>query len=623
METTNIIELLEKNPLANLSQKYNNKFLNRITESFTEFEQNYFVTSFYCYLSYDRNTDFVIDFDRVWKYLDFSQKSNAERLLEKYFMLDRDYKYSRSCKRELNDDIPNLENPVSDSKKGQNGGQNIKKIFLTVTTFKLFCLRSHTRKAFEVNQYFVKMEEIFQDVVEEETIELREQLLEKELLLKRVTEKAEIEKEMLKREKEKAVESAIMQQFQRNTECIYFGTIENTNDEGETLIKFGQTNDLGRRVNDHRKMYKNFVLVNAFRVHNKVEVENLMKAHPEFKSRIRFIDVNGKIKTELISYDETIFTLVHISNLIMEIVHSKAYSVENYNRLLKENEDLLRANVSIDDQVSGKSNLESIVTKVVVEREELKEKLEEYQKKEQMMNESDSLPDDKHNRKFRLFVENICIVLPSATELSVNLEGRYRLWSQERPTKEVFHALKKYLDTKFRPKRIEGHHGYVGIKLKTVEYKKKSESGTSDVETFIFERCQFGDCGKILNSVLFTEYQKWKLSIGKELKENDMKDIKDYLDSSPYALKATVWTDQGSNQGYYGLCLKTSVEKPKIPSSTGKKVEKRDQDNNILGRWDTIAQAALAENMSTAKMSRSVKGKTMYGDCYYCVADSV
>ena len=82
------------------------------------------------------------------------------------------------------------------------------------------------------------------------------------------------------------------------------------------------------------------------------------------------------------------------------------------------------------------------------------------------------LPEDEINKKFNEFVNEICIVRPDVQELSVNLEGRYRLWSKVKPTKEVFHALKNYLDTRFKPKRIDGNHGYIGIKLKLVEYKK-------------------------------------------------------------------------------------------------------------------------------------------------------
>jgi hypothetical protein len=219
-------------------------------------------------------------------------------------------------------------------------------------------------------------------------------------------------------------------------------------------------------------------------------------------------------------------------------------------------------------------------------------------------------------KKFNDFVNDICIVRPDVEEISVNMEGRYRLWSQVKPTKEVFHALKNYLDIRFKPKRIQGNHGYIGIKLKNVEYKKREIN--SDIQNFVFQVCQFSDCGKVLNSVLLKEYQKWKLAVNKSVSDNDMKEIKEYLNSSPYALKATVWTEHGNNEGYYGLSLKENEYKPKLISSTGKKVEKKlVSTNDILGTWDSIAKAAVAENISAAKMSRSIKNKVIFGDYYY------
>ena len=77
MSEINIIELIEKNPITKLSPKYNCKFINKIKEYFDDFEKNLFASSFYCYLNYDKNLDFVIDLDDVWKFLDFSKKSNA------------------------------------------------------------------------------------------------------------------------------------------------------------------------------------------------------------------------------------------------------------------------------------------------------------------------------------------------------------------------------------------------------------------------------------------------------------------------------------------------------------------------------------------------------------------
>ena len=44
------IELIENNPITKLSNAYNNRFLNKIKETFSNFEQKLFISSFYCYL---------------------------------------------------------------------------------------------------------------------------------------------------------------------------------------------------------------------------------------------------------------------------------------------------------------------------------------------------------------------------------------------------------------------------------------------------------------------------------------------------------------------------------------------------------------------------------------------
>jgi hypothetical protein len=90
-----------------------------------------------------------------------------------------------------------------------------------------------------------------------------------------------------------------------------------------------------------------------------------------------------------------------------------------------------------------------------------------------------------------------------------------------------------------------------------------------------------------------------------------------------------------SNEGYYGVGLRESYTELKQTaiqeqganpiigvqlSTTGKKVEKRlVNSNQILKTWNTIAKAAAEEGFSTAKMSRSVKDKTVFSDYYYCL----
>jgi hypothetical protein len=614
METLNIVDLIEKNPISKLSDTYNNKLLTKIKANFNEMEQQLFISSFYCYLNYHPSNDFVIDLDHVWKWLGFSTKQKSLLLLEKNFTLNIDYK------KLLNQEVE------QEFKEKKHGGHNKEIYMLNIKTFKLFCIKADTIKAREIHGYYIKLEEILQEIVEEETNELKLQLEKKDNIILEIKQTTEEEKCTIKnnliKEKQRAVENAIIIQFPVNTECIYFGTIDNSNDLCEKLIKFGHTNDLGTRILDHRKKYNNFILVNAFRVQNKVEIENLIKQYPKIKKQIRNIEINGKTKTEIIAYDLTNFTIEKLTKHIKDIIHSKTYSIDNFNKVLKENEELLNDNNRLKDIV--KKN-ELLLNEKTLEINELREKLKEQQKVIESVNIDNQsvyqnvlLPEDELNKKFNEFVNSICIVRPDVEELSVNLEGRYRLWSQLKPSKEVFHALKNYLDTRFKPKRIQGNHGYLGIKVKTVEYKKTQENST--VETFIFQVCKFSDTGKILNSVLLREYNKWKISVGKELSENDMKEIKEYLNSSHYALKATVWTDEGNNEGYYGLSLKQNETNPKIISSTGKKVYKREKDtDNLLATWDTIAKAAVSECISTAKMSRCVKNKIIINDYYYSV----
>ena len=615
MQELNIIDLIEKNPITKLSNTYNNKLLKKIQQNFTENEQHLFVSSFYCYLNYDKNIDFVVDLDDIWRWLGFNQKVKALSLLEKHFTNNMDYKF------DLQFGKTDLETVIK-----QNGGQNIKKYFLTIKCFKSLCLKAQTKKASEIHEYYMKLEETLHEIVEEETNELKLQLEQKDNIIMEIKQTTEQEKQLLlkntKKEKQRAVEQAIIIQFPVNTECIYFGTIDNTNEAGEKLIKFGHTNDLSTRILDHRKKYDNFILVNAFRVQNKVEIENLIKTYPKIKRQIRSIEVNGKNKTEIIAYDATNFTIERLTKHIKDIINSKTYSIDNFNRIIKENEELENEHKNLKEQ---NKNNELLITKKNVEINELREKMEIQQKIiDSFKNDNQSvyqnvlLPEDELNTKFNEFVKSVCIVRPDVEELSVNLEGRYRLWSQVKPTKEIFHALKNYLDTRFKPKRIQGNHGYVGIKLRNVEYKKSQENST--IETFIFQVCQFSDSGKILNSTLLKEYQKWKLSVDKEPTENDMKEIKEYLNASPHALKATIWIDDGSNEGYYGISLKQQEYKPKLISSTGKKVYKREKDtDHVLATWDTIAKAAEIENISASKMSRYIKNKNIINDYYYSV----
>ena len=346
----NIVELIESNPITKLSSTYNGKLLTKIQEKFNGFEQQLFVSSFYCYLNCDPKNDFIIDLDNVWKWLGFKQKVNAKVLLEKVFMIEKDYiilirpSAEQKCHDHTDESTNNnLHNQSSvllllQQKQSTNtrGGHNKEIIMLTVKTFKAFCMKAGTKKADEIHEYYLKMEETLHDVIKEESDELKIQLDH----AKKMIETAAVQNE---KKNEQLVEETLLLQFPINTQCIYYGRIDNRSLgqaprlHNEQLIKFGQSNNLSDRVAVHRKTFDNFRLVAAFKVKNKIEIENCMKKHPVLQKRIRSLTINDLNYRELLAIDSDKFTIERIDDYIKEIIKDNEYNIENYKQLLEKN----------------------------------------------------------------------------------------------------------------------------------------------------------------------------------------------------------------------------------------------------------------------------------------------
>ena len=313
MDPFNIVDLIENNPITKLSTTYQNKLLTKIKAKFTETEQQLFVASFYGFLKYDSNTDFVIDLDDVWKWLDFSTKQKSKMLLEAQFVKDKDY--------------ITLLNPQVKQSDNTRGGHNKEIIMLNVATFKRFCLKAGTKKADEIHDYYIKLEETLHEVVQEESTELKTQLEQKTILLEKTEKTAE-----------KIREKTLVEQFGRNTQCVYYGSIDNVSDTNERLLKFGNSNNLAARVSQHKETYSNFRLLNAFKVDNKLQVENEMKEHPLFAERQRTITIKSKNYIELLSMSGITFTI--LDKTIRDIILSSECNPENFKKLMEENKRL-------------------------------------------------------------------------------------------------------------------------------------------------------------------------------------------------------------------------------------------------------------------------------------------
>ena len=433
-------------------------------------------------------------------------------------------------------------------------------------------------------------------------------------------------KEQTDSEKYKFFEKTLIDKFPINTECIYIGTIDDTNDSNETLIKFGRSNDISKRITNHKNTYKNFKLINVFKVNNYVEIEKIIKSSPKFSKYKRELKINGHNYVELLAYNTKSFSISKIEFYIDEIIKSKQCNQENFNKLEKQIE-LLEEELRNKNDYKRKYEQEYLLnielTKTInnkISRIQFLENEENYEV------ENILLPKDELHEKFNKFIQECCIVRPDVQEIACEIEAQYRIWARVKSTKTINHAFKNYLDTRFKPSK-ESRKIFIGVMLKPIKYTQKLIN--SDPERFLFNCCVFSPNNRILDSKLFDEYKKWKIMINRPILENEMKELKEYLNNSEYFLRASIWTDKPDlnlenkgNSGYYGLCLKTDTPHiHKVMVTTGKRVEKREITTNTpIQTWKSIKDAAISENISPATMSRNISNNVMFteNNWYFC-----
>ncbi len=269
MSELNIVELIENNPISKLTNTYNVKLLNKIKASFSDTEQQLFIGSFYCYLNYDTKKDFVVDLDNVWKWMGFSQKIHASVLLDKLFLVDIDYKIivpqnGESC----------LLSPLREQKG--RGGHNIKKIMMTIKCFKSLCLKAQTKKASEIHEYYLKMEEVLHEVIEEEGTELKQKMEEQKRLLDQKIEELRVTPEI---EKHRIL---LKEYGQIAGSLVYIVRIKQC-EQGKYIIKIGESRKgIKNRLSEFKQKYGNQVLIlECFPVYDSAGFEKYLHHHPE------------------------------------------------------------------------------------------------------------------------------------------------------------------------------------------------------------------------------------------------------------------------------------------------------------------------------------------------------
>lgn len=287
--SVDIIKLIDENPLDLFNFDYKEKLLSKINNTFNEEEQKLFLFSFYMYLKYDPNKDYIVNMDNIWKWIGFQRKRKFKELIIKYFRKDIDYSVEYYCPiRGIGSD--------SVSKEKQK-----EKILMTFNTFKKLCLKARTSQADRIHDYFIKLETILMDITLENNEYLVSQLKLKDDQIKETLSIAE--------------SNLIMNSMDKT--LVYLGEIDGG------LIKFGMSKKIQDRVIVHKKDFDKFVLKYTIQTPYYTELEDEIKRSfndinsPLYDCRVSK-EINGKNQTELIRLKEGM-TIDDLYDYIVEL----------------------------------------------------------------------------------------------------------------------------------------------------------------------------------------------------------------------------------------------------------------------------------------------------------------
>lgn len=339
-ETVNFTTLvLTSNTVLSLNVQ--SKLVDKLNASFTDEEQRWYVANFFMYLNYHPTDDYPINLEDVLKMMGFAHKKNAKRTLENNFKVGEDYKVT-----------------VLPTEQGRFATEEI---MLNIDTFKNLCMMVKTEKGKLIRKYYVKLENIFNELFKEE---MKAQLAQT--------------KQLVVTAKEQERHDTLLEKFATAGPLLYFIKVKSY-DTGEYIIKAGETRiGVESRLQEHRNTYGEAVILDCFLVSNSKEFESFLLTHPDIK-RNKVTDLDGhETKKELIRIDD-VFSYNNLIEIVNKNIHrykdnsEKCLTLEVEKLRLLQDQDTLNKYTNYNETKTELSDMRADMVTLSKSFQELKE----------------------------------------------------------------------------------------------------------------------------------------------------------------------------------------------------------------------------------------------------------
>lgn len=368
------------------SLKLQTKIIQILNESFTESEQQWFVANLYMYINYHQTNDYLINLENIYKMLGFANKGNAKRTLENNFIINEDYKITI---------LPR-----------ENGRISTEDIMMNTNTFKNLCMLAKTDKGKEIRRYYIKLENMNNQLIQEELQENKDaqNKLIRELESdnkKLICDKETEHKENLRRNRH----NILIEKFSHK-KCVYIAEL----DDNVNLIKIGSTHNIAERIRDLCMKFGKCMFLQVFECDNFREVEsNLL--HNELVVKYRYKEsINDYQSKEVVKLSSE-FNYKQLMEIVEKNVNSvnyltpsellKRYELDTENKKL----DIIQTFIQNGDSLSDILSLFSPTQKsTVIENEKQNVVIENETQNAVIKNETQNafIENDKQNTVFEI-----------------------------------------------------------------------------------------------------------------------------------------------------------------------------------------------------------------------------
>jgi hypothetical protein len=564
---------LVKSSNTTFSLNVQTQLVERLNTNFTEEEQQWYVANLYMYLNYHPTNDYPINLENVYKMLGFANKGNAMKTIKSNFIKDEDYKTSLLPKEKLSwggskAAFPNGK-AGQQSKNLGGAGLNKEDIMLNVDTFKNLCMIAKTEKGKQIRKYYVKLENVYNETVNDEIRQSKREL-----------EESKKELATLKKLKTNKWYN------QTPGDTIYAIKVEN-------IIKIGKTRDIKSREAYYTQNQCGDIFY-IKKCHNcdlsEKVIHHILDKHREENNKEWF-----NISNELAIY---IIDIVcdFLDNFIN---YSEKLPISNLKEYLDISYKLVNPNHCEDQETPDNPTNNNLLNTVV----------------------NITCNEDKMKK----FVQECCELDTNHYSLSYELLGAYRIWSKGLTAKDrsQFTAfLKKHYKSKrkyYKEYNETSLITYIGIKPKDLIITREDTNILQKYEEFVLTECKYNYNYRIGYTNFIEEYKKWYLTKYPDyiFSKQERFNMDTYLNR--YFLKDKINMPGYPNViGIWGLQLKSdNTFRIGINKTNRKAIIKIDYTTkNVIQEYNSLNIASNMLKLDQTTINNYIKNKQLVNDSF-------